>query len=207
MDDATLDLQRKMSITSDARFHAARRLRNHGWFSQWTLASLAVGQVVISLLAALDFELAYSKSYLAFGSVFFGILVLAYSLLLGMSDFGSRAALFLECGLELSRLKHNFSSESSAAGSPIKEHIRLYHDILGKYENHAEIDYLFARTQFLYSASKLKALPEGRERYKFFLKKRISLARLYLWHLMHVSHYLGSVALVVYWIYYGIAFA
>lgn len=47
-------LHKRVSVTSKARYEASKRLRAHNWFSQWTLAFLAVGQIFLSLLITLE---------------------------------------------------------------------------------------------------------------------------------------------------------
>lgn len=98
------ELLRRVEITGKARYYASRRLSIHQSMSQWTLTALALGQIVISLTPALSLQINWTEKYLAFGSIFFSVLILAYTLLLGMGAYGPRAVKIHNCGLELGRL-------------------------------------------------------------------------------------------------------
>lgn len=149
VDEAMIELHRRAEITSKVRYEAARRLMAHNLFSQWTLAVLAVGQIAISVIDALDLPLNYSDRYLAFGGIFFGVLVLAYSLLLGMSNYSARSVQLHKCGLELGELARDLYLISKLNGADrqnYEDYAKKYYVILGQYENHEEIDY--RRTKF-----------------------------------------------------------
>jgi len=148
VDEAMIELHRRAEVTSKVRYEAARRLMAHNLFSQWTLAILAVGQITISVVDALDVPLNYSDRYLAFGGIFFGTLVLAYSLLLGMSNFSARSVQLHKCGLELGELARELYLKSRLIGSSqflYSEYAKRYYVILGQYENHEDIDYRFTK--------------------------------------------------------------
>ena len=101
---STEELLRRTEITCGARYTAARRMGLQGWAAQWTLALLAIGQIIITLIPALNLRSNFGEAYVGFASVLFAVLVLAYSLLLGMTDFSARAVKMHGCGLELGRL-------------------------------------------------------------------------------------------------------
>lgn len=155
IDMAIVELHRRAELTSKVRYDAARRLMNHNLFSQWTLAVLAVGQIMISVMDALDLPSNYSDDYLAFGSIFFGVLVLAYSLLLGMANYSARSVKLHKCGLDLGELARELymkSTQTGAMGYSYIEYAKRYYVIRGQYENHEEIDY--ARTKHLMKQGK-----------------------------------------------------
>jgi len=102
------ELLRRADITSRARYNASRRLESLGWTSQWTLALLAIGQIVISLISVLKLPMMFSQTYVDFMGLFFGVLVLAYSLLLGMANFNARSTRLHHCGMELGVLHEIF---------------------------------------------------------------------------------------------------
>lgn len=194
-------LKVNIKLTTKARFHAHKRLRAHGWFSQWTLAALAVGQIVISLLPPLDIELRFTDDYMAFGSVFFGTLVLAYSLLLGISDFNSRSVLFHECGLELNRLYQEFFY-GEAGNKSIDELINRYNDILGKYENHAEVDHVFSVRKHLQEGRRKTAKTGVKPVFSF--SYLLLYVRQYSYNILQFSHYIVSVLVMAIWIFFAI---
>lgn len=81
---STEELFRRTEITCGARYTAARRMEQQGWAAQWTLALLAIGQIIITLIPTLKLRSNFGEAYVGFASVLFAVLVLAYSLLLGM---------------------------------------------------------------------------------------------------------------------------
>jgi hypothetical protein len=189
-----LDLLRRTQITSKARYHSARRLSLHGWYSQWTLALLAVGQLVISLIPALKLKSSFSEAYLNFGGIFFGVLVLAYSLLLGMGNFPARSQKMHECGLEMGRLARQltlWTDGKNATDEQYDKAAKEYYDTLSKYENHTNIDFLVASFDFY----ERKNIAE-----KFYKDGVIK-----FWHILQFSHYFVSIFLVSFWIYFAIA--
>jgi SMODS and SLOG-associating 2TM effector domain family 5 len=178
------ELYRRASITGHARYHASRRLGLHHIFSQWTLAFLVVGQIVIELITALGLRTNFSEQYISFGKVFFGALVLSYSLLLGMGDYAARAVKFHECGLALGRIRRRLYPLVATPGTAdeYRELSEAYYDALDKYDNHAQPDYLWARGHY-YSS------------WKAWLE---SLAL----QLLQFSHYIISFLLISLWIYF-----
>jgi SMODS and SLOG-associating 2TM effector domain family 5 len=206
---ALVELLRRSEITGKARYHNARRLSLHAWFSQWTLALLAVGQLVVSLIPALKLQTLYSESYLNFGGIFFGILVLAYSLLLGMANFFARAQKMHECGLEMGRLSRKltlWACGANATNDQYNNAATQYYDILDKYENHTRLDYLVA--SFEQSKGTRPKLSEcGLS--KIYCIECMSLLFskfvIYFWHCVQFSHYVLSTSMLALWICLGIA--
>jgi SMODS and SLOG-associating 2TM effector domain family 5 len=196
------ELLRRVEITCKARYHASRRLSIHGWFSQWTLALLAIGQIVIALIMALKLHMNYREQYMDFGSVFFGVMVLAYSLLLGMANFSARAVLIHECGLELGRLaRHLFSLRSTGAATQADYDscAKTYYDILDKHENHTRTDYLTAHYEYYDAlAAKLAwlSMPWLVERSRLIGVRM----QIYVFHTLQFSHYVISTLLIYVWI-------
>jgi hypothetical protein len=199
------ELLRRVSITCKARYHAASRMAAHGWFSQWTLALLAVGQIVISLVGALDLRSNFSPSYLSFGSIFFGVLVLAYSLLLGMSNFSARAVKLHENGLELGRLARNLYVLQSDSATPTKEEYdslsKEYYDILDKYENHTRTDYLLAHFEY-YSGIKSDHDQFSKKWWLYKAPLYGIRVKTYLFKALQFFHYIGSIFLIYIWLYF-----
>jgi len=196
------ELLRRAEITSKARYHAARRMAAHGWFSQWTLAALAVGQIVITLVSALGLHSSFKPQYVNFASAFFGVMVLAYSLLLGMANFAARAAVIHQCGLELGRLARRLlvmRDTGAVSRAEYDECAKQYYDILDKHENHTRTDYLVAHYEYYDSlASKLTTFS------KEWWVERTGLLfvriKLYVLHLVQFSHYIASAVLMYVWI-------
>lgn len=156
-ENSTDELHRRIKITTIARFKASQRLKLHSVFSQWTLSMLAVGQINISLMSSLDFPKHIDKFYFDFSSIFFGILVLAYSLLLGMGNFSERSTKIYNSGLELSKLgKKIFITNEKNKKEFLWEIAKEYTDIMSRYENHSDLDYLNATCKHYNSENELK---------------------------------------------------
>lgn len=197
VDEAMTELHRRAEVTSKVRYEAARRLMTHNLLSQWTLAVLAVGQIAISVIDALDLPLNYSDEYLAFGGIFFGVLVLAYSLLLGMSNYSARSVQLHKCGLELGELARELYLVCKLTGSDqsrYEEYAKKYYVILGQYENHEEIDY--RRTKFL--------MLSGGSDMRVTLDRVFEGARLKIGYLFGFSHYLVTGFLMAMWLWLAI---
>jgi hypothetical protein len=191
---ALAELARRTEITCKARYHAARRLNSHNWFSQWTLALLAVGQITLSVAQAIRLPLHISENHFNLGSIFFGVLILAYSLLLGMSNFSARAVRIHECGLELGRLTRKLFQAQRATSVRLSEYNELsarYYNILEKHENHTRTDYLVAHYEY-YQAHGYGPSQEKNDKVKLFLAR----AETHIFHALQFSHYVVSLALM-----------
>lgn len=176
----------------------------HGWAAQWTLAFLAVGQVVIALIPALKIRSNFEENYLGFASVLFAVLILAYSLLLGMADYSARAVKMHGCGLELGRLARKLVfliGQGTVSNADYEECAKRYYDVLDKHENHTLSDYLVAHHQY-YDAqiAKLEIFSQ------IYWRQRIHLfwTRVRIWILvgLQFSHYALSLGLMYGWIYF-----
>jgi hypothetical protein len=137
------ELRSKIEISTKASYERSRILMLHSIYSQWTLALLAVGQVVISVLEKyFDFQ-QNQKNFLSFGGVFFGVLVIAYSLLLAMSNYYYRAKKTHQCGLDFSQLAEGLPLHICGGKITSEQYLKAlkrYYKILSKCENHKEID-------------------------------------------------------------------
>jgi SMODS and SLOG-associating 2TM effector domain family 5 len=198
------ELLRRSEVTSKARYNAGRRMELHNAFSQWTLAFLAVGQIVIALIVALKLKTVFSPAYVDFGGIFFGILVLAYSLLLGMGNYAARAIKHHACGMELGGLARSLHLKSKNPASTQDDYEKAaakYYEILSKYENHIDIDYLTAAHEIA-TKDKIDFLSTQFFKQVFeILKNRISV----LWgKFLQFAHYIASIFLISFWIFKSI---
>lgn len=198
--DSLNELLRRADITSRARYNASRRLESLGWTSQWTLALLAIGQIVISLISVLKLPMMFSQTYVDFMGLFFGVLVLAYSLLLGMANFNARSTKLHHCGMELGGLArdlHLTSTLPNASSQQYDAMVDKYYRILEKYENHTAIDYLKAHHEYYSAAIKKdpnnKSIPTKRE-------LRVAELKIFLLWLWGISHYVISIGVMFIWI-------
>lgn len=202
--ESLTELHRRADITSKARYHAARRMGIHSVLSQWTLAFLAVGQIVISIVVALKLKTNFNPSYVDFGAIFFGVQVLAYSLLLGMSNYSVRSVQLHQCGMELGGLARRLfllSRDSSSTNAIYDQAASEYYSILSRYENHSAVDYLVAHHEHF--QSKLSDLQRlSFEWFSEHIRLLYVRLRFNFLHILQFSHYVISATLMAIWIYY-----
>jgi hypothetical protein len=200
------ELLRRVEFTSKARYNGARRLALHNIFSQWTLAYLAIGQIAISMVPALKLHNNFSEDYTNFGAIFFGVLVLAYSLLLGMGNFSSRSVVMHSCGMELGNLArelHLLNQTPGISPDKYKSAANDYYQILAKCENHAHQDYLATNASLKFGEL---AWPPA--------FNSIYVTNLVAWayavvlsfglKVLHFAHYLATIAMISAWFYFMI---
>ena len=97
------------------------------------------------MVPALKLHNNFSEAYTNFGAIFFGVLVLAYSLLLGMGNFSGRSVVMHSCGMELGNLArelHLLDQTPEVSPAKYESAANEYYHILAKCENHAHQDYL-----------------------------------------------------------------
>jgi hypothetical protein len=202
--NSILELLRRSEITSKAHYNAGRRLERHGWAAQWTLAFLAVGQIIISLVPALKLRTNFGEGYLAFASVLFAVLVLAYSLLLGMTNSSARAVLMHDCGLELGRLSrklYQLNERGNVTQAEYDACAKHYYDILEKHENHTYTDYMVAHYDYYEAlASALQLF--SKEWWAEHARLAFARIRTYGLHALQFSHYAISLGVMYTWIYF-----
>ena len=135
-------LYRKVDKVSRLRYNAADRLKRHQQFSQWITSLLSVILIIVPLLQALKVKTNVSDQLLNAIQVFLAVLILAYSLLLGIENYSSRSEKMHTCGLELSSLAREIYPYLEIENDSFlyKRFSEKYQSILEKYENHSQID-------------------------------------------------------------------
>ena len=156
------ELHRKVDKVSRLRYNAADRLKRHQQFSQWITTLLSVILIIVPLLQALKVKTNVSDQFLNAIQVFLAVLILAYSLLLGIENYSSRSEKMHTCGLELSSLAREIYPYLEIENEALlgillyrlsrkprrtendsflyKRFSEKYQSILEKYENHSQID-------------------------------------------------------------------
>ncbi|MFL7033313.1 SLATT domain-containing protein [Vibrio lentus] len=193
-------LYKRVSVTSKARYEASRRLRSQSWFSQWTLAYMAIGQIVLSMLPVFDLTTtAIAINVQSAVAVFFAVVVLAYSLLLGMGDFSARSAKIHQCGLELAELarelKFAVDSKSDTDKQEYLRYVKRYYQCLGRYENHSSHDYTVAKKEHKNELAK-----EQDKTIDWYVNLGWSL-KIFLYRSWDFCHYPISIVVITLWIY------
>lgn len=144
-----LKLYGRVSKTAANRFNAERRLRRHDQASLWTISIFSLILILGSLLQALEFDLPISAKAVNLGQSFLAITILVISVILSKSNYLSRAERFHNCGLELMELALRLERIEKADGTIQKYNAFAaeYAEILKRYENHANIDFMFMKLQ------------------------------------------------------------
>ena len=78
MDNKFSELNRRVKLTSKARYNASRRLTLKNTLSQWTLALLSVSLILISLVSASNIAIKFDAKYADIMQIIFAVLVLTY---------------------------------------------------------------------------------------------------------------------------------
>lgn len=198
------ELLRRTEITGGARYTAARRMELQGWAAQWTLALLAIGQIIITLIPVLKLRSNFGESYVGFASVLFAVLVLAYSLLLGMADYSARAVKMHGCGLELGRLARNLVflvNRGYVSAVEYEKCAKNYYDILDKHENHTHLDYLISHHQH-YEAKASKLDFSNKKYWRDSASLALVKAKIWTFQTIQFSHVVISLGLMYSWIYF-----
>lgn len=129
------------------------------------------------------------------------MVVLAYSLLLGMGDFSARASNMHQCGLQLGelsrKLKFKIDNAEKVEESDYLNFTKDYYICLNRHENHIGHDYLIAKLDYIMESS-------NKELCSFdFLWFKM---KILIFKLFSFSHYLVSIFLMIYWFVYILQF-
>jgi hypothetical protein len=202
------ELNRRVKLTSKARYSASRRLTLKNNLSQWTLALLSVSLILISLISASNIDIKFDSKYVDIMQIIFAVLVLTYSLLLATGDYSARSVRIHRCGMELGRLARKIKPYEGNSDDDAKydEFTNDYYNCLEKYENHENVDYLISdyASKDWYRSKEIKE-SAGREWFmlmsaELLTKNKIKLS---IWwgNIYPVSHYFITVIGVYYWLY------
>ncbi len=205
------ELYRLVDISAKARYRASDRLSRHGVFSQWTLSLLAIGLIIVSVVSLSDIKVNFLSNYIDVMQIIFSVMVLTYSLLLGMGNFNARSEKLHRCGMELSRvlrrIKPYKGEEVAGEDSEYSELSRSYYDCLEKYENHKDVDFLTARL----SIERRKGFPEkigneSRWSFVYHLTDNVQMRAfmnigVFIRNFLSFSHYMISLMFMCVWIY------
>lgn len=136
------ELQRKVEKTGKLRFMASTRFMMQYKISQWAISLLSVILIIVPLLQALGAFGSAKPQVLNVIQVALAVVILVFSLLIGMDNYAVRAERMHSCGLELADLARQMTC---LLGDVTKDEYQKwnekYHGILKGYENHSELDF------------------------------------------------------------------
>lgn len=139
----------RVSKTAASRFNASRRLRIHNAASLWTISLFSLGLILVSLLQALSLPMPYPDKIVNLVQVFLSITILVISVILTMNNYGIRAERFHACGLEMNEIALRLERVEREDGT-IEDYNAFadeYGEILRRYDNHEQIDFMFMKLQ------------------------------------------------------------
>lgn len=208
IDNKFSELNRRVKLTSKARYNASRRLTLKNNLSQWTLALLSVSLILIPLVSTSNIDIKFDSKYVDIMQIIFAVLVLTYSLLLATGDYSARSVKTHRCGMELGRLARKIKPHegSEDVNGKYDEFANDYYNCLEKYENHENVDYLVSdyTSRNWYGAKEIKEA-SGRKWFTLMSAEYLtkSKMKLSIWwgNVYPVSHYFISVIGVYYWLY------
>lgn len=191
------ELFRRIQFTCKARYNASRRLRTYHLFSQITPACISVGLVIIPLSGLLGFNAGFEQRYVDLMQIVFAVMLLAYSLLLGIGNFSARAVKVHQCGMELGRLARKIFpykriKDSTALDAEYDSMCSDYYNCLEKHENHTTVDFLAAKYELLSSGGKFDFFVE--------VQKATVWLNKFSRELFSLSHFIISAAAIISWI-------
>jgi hypothetical protein len=142
--DAYEKLGDNVYLVTKNYFAASKRLALHNSASQWTLSLLSLGLIVLPLLTVTKMPVRYPHNVVDFASISLAVAVLTFSLLIGANSYSVRSERMHRAGLELNELMREMRFH---VGDPQKmkhyqDFDRRYGDILKRYENVDEVDYI-----------------------------------------------------------------
>lgn len=145
--DAYEKLSDNAYIVYKCYFSMSRRLAMMNVFSQWTLSLLSIGLIIIPLLMVTKMHVRYEQNIVDFASITLAVAVLVFSLLIAGNNYTVRADRAHTAGLELNDIVRDmrFHSKDADRMSHYTKFEQRYSDILKRYENTEQIDYLQAK--------------------------------------------------------------
>lgn len=141
------ELYDRMLKTAACRFAANDRLKAHHNVSLWTITFFSMGLIFIPLVDIFGLNSNFSPNYTSFIQVVLAIVILVISVLLNMAGFSVRAEKMHQCAMLVNNLARKTHRHINDQSNPeiYDELIREYDDVLQRFENHARIDYLYAK--------------------------------------------------------------
>ncbi|VVM58532.1 hypothetical protein PS662_01185 [Pseudomonas fluorescens] len=142
-EDTNCDALRQMiSKTVAARFQASRRLDLHNKLSLFSISLFSIILILVSLLQLVEFKFSFASVVVNIGQVFLSIVILCFSIAIGMSDFGLKSSKHHDCGVQLNELTYKLMNKWGVVLSDQEYEQKLdeYFSILSKYDNHTEAD-------------------------------------------------------------------
>lgn len=136
-----------MRVTAKSRYNASKRIDWQMKVSFFTITILSLGLIFIPLVQNAGVKLHFTTSLLNMMQIFLAVSVLVYSVMNGMAKYESRIQSLRECGDGIRDLIREFRSDEFTDNETLGKYSKLYNSIVTKPENHADIDYLFARLE------------------------------------------------------------
>lgn len=141
------ELKRRIRITKNARFAAAKRLRKTGLWGLWTVTLLSLLLVFVSIFSIVfsDTMNSFQIKVIGVSSVMLSVYLICITLFTALADPTRRQAILYLSANSLLELHNRINGEGQAAQVKLVDYTHEYQAILDHYsENHDETDYLVA---------------------------------------------------------------
>ncbi|MBH8578748.1 SLATT domain-containing protein [Bisbaumannia pacifica] len=184
------NIYRKIDITAETRFHAARRITHHSEWSMRLTVVISLALVLVSIMQILEMGRNIDSVFTSLFQVYGSILILIFSIISTMKNYTGTAEKFYACASELVELKRKIQPCKLARCSSRYDEISgSYNEILKRYETHTVKDFRSDHTRAL-SESKSYGEKDIGGRIKRWLSWRWG-------YFLNFSHYLVSIAILL----------
>ena len=194
------NLYKKVDATSKTRFHASRRLRMHAKFSTYSVVTISLGLILISLMQAYELGVNINSKYVGLIQVFSSVAVLVYSLLIEKNDFSMLSEKMYSCASKLGELKQQIYPYMDDQNDIPKydSFANNYHSILKLYETHSINDFRY---------DYMRAQLEMPENYVMnFWQRKLKQTEVVWGYSLNFTSYIfviGSLVWVICWLWFG----
>lgn len=143
------DIYRKIDITAETRFHAARRLMLHADISLKINIIVSLFFIFITLLQALDVGKGVDSGLVPIFQAIGAMSILISSIISSLKDYTGSAEKFYSCASELVDLKREIFYGVESGDADYSDIVDKYGKILKKYETHTVKDFRSDHTKAL----------------------------------------------------------
>lgn len=145
----TEHLLRSLQITATSRFFAAKRFRSHESWSLWAISFASLLLIFIPLFKPFGLPVYLADGIVNVAQVLSAAVILVFSLLVNGSKYGERAEMMHSCALAINSISRRLEQHIHAgdAETELSALRTEYENLLEKYENHSDLDFLSAQTK------------------------------------------------------------
>lgn len=155
------ELNRSFIMAAKCRYLASARLKHLGEVASHTTTLLSMLLIFMPLMQVAGLEFSFPDILMNVIQVFLAVSILVFSVINTQARYSLRAEKLNQCGDKIKELQRQLSFDLSNNESPsYQDYHRRYLDIEIDSENHARVDYCFARLHLssIYNLNGIKRL-------------------------------------------------